>query len=124
MQDSPVPHELLEGVIRFLRDTALPRLDGRAAYDSRIAASLLATVQRQLARPAARDEAERDSLRALLDSNASDLAVLNGLLCERIESDALALDDPGLVDHLWRVTLDKVAVDQPNYSTYQRVIGR
>jgi len=32
MQDSPVPHELLEGVIRFLRDTALPRLDGRAAY--------------------------------------------------------------------------------------------
>jgi hypothetical protein len=28
---------------------------------------------------------------------------------------------PGLVPHLWRVTLDKLAVDQPGYESYRRV---
>ena len=31
------------------------------------------------------------------------------------------LHTPGLVTHLWRVTLDKLAVDQPGYDSYRRV---
>ena len=28
-----------------------------------------------------------------------------------------------LVDHLWQTTLDKLAVDQPNYAAYRRERG-
>ena len=124
MQDRPSPHELLEGVIRFLRDTALPRLDERAAYDARIAASLLRTVQRQLAHCIEDTRAERMRLQLLLGSPATDLDGLHRALCEQISTGAIAWDDPHLLEHLWAVTLDKLAVDQPGYSTYQRVRER
>jgi hypothetical protein len=124
MQDQPSPHELLEGVIRFLRDTALPRLDERAAYDARIAASLLKTVQRQLVHCTEDTSAERTRLQLLLGSPRDDLDGLRRALCEQIRTGAIAWDSPALLDHLWAVTLDKLAVDQPGYSTYQRVRAR
>lgn len=121
MQDAPTPHELIEVVTRFLRETAAKRLDGPVAYEARIAASLLATVQRQLARPAGRDADELGGLRALLQGVDGDLAELNRVLCSRIQSRQIAWDDPALLQHLWRVTIDKLEVDQPTYSTYRRV---
>lgn len=121
MQDHPSAHELLEGVIRFLRDTALPRLDERAAYDARIAASLLKTVQRQLAHCTENTDAERARLQQLLGSHQADVSELNRVLCERINTGAIAWDNTPLLEHLWAVTLDKLAVDQPGYSTYQHV---
>lgn len=124
MQDHPSPHDLLEGVIRFLRDTALPRLDERAAYDARIAASLLRTVQRQLAACAEDTGAERTRLQALLASDCTDMGELQHALCARIASGAMDWDAPDLLAHLWETTLDKLAVDQPDYSTYQRLRQR
>ncbi|WP_374664603.1 DUF6285 domain-containing protein [Ramlibacter sp.] len=124
MQDEPSPHALLDGVIRFLRDTAVPGLDGRAAYDARIAASLLQIVQRQLPDLAEGDAAERAGLQHLLRSDVDDLDALQRALCEAITAGTIAWDDPLLLDHLWQVTLRKVAVDQPTYSTYVRVRGR
>jgi hypothetical protein len=124
MQDKPSPHELLEGVIRFLRDTALPHLEGRNAYDARIAASLLQTVQRQMARDSKDARAERESLQQLTGNRSDDLDELQRTLCEQITTAAIAWDDPRLLDHLWAVTLAKLAVDQPGYSTYQRVLRR
>jgi len=121
MQDHPSPHELLEGVIRFLRDTTLPRLDDRAAYDARIAASLLKTVQRQLARSTEDTAAERARLQQLLGRDDIDMEELNRALFEQITTGSIAWDDTRLLDHLWAVTLDKLAVDQPGYSTYLRV---
>lgn len=121
MHDTPSPHELLEGVIRFLRDTALPRLDDRCAYDARIAASLLRTVQRQLARSTEDTAAERGRLQQLLGRDDTDTGELNRALCEQITTGVIAWDDTRLLDHLWAVTLDKLAVDQPGYSTYLRV---
>jgi hypothetical protein len=124
MQDKPSPHELLEGVIRFLRDTALPHLEGRNAYDARIAASLLQTVQRQMAKEREDEAAERESLQRLLDSRSTDLDELQRTLCEQITTASIAWDDPRLLDHLRAVTLAKLAVDQPGYSTYRRVLQR
>lgn len=124
MHDTPSPPELLEGVIRFLRDTALPRLDGRAAYDARIAVSLLKTVQRQLAHSTEDIAAERTRLQQLLGRDDTDIGELNCALCEQITTGAVAWDDTRLLDHLWTVTLDKLAVDQPGYSTYLRVLER
>ncbi len=33
------------------------------------------------------------------------------------------LATPGLADHLWTVTLDKLAVDQPTYAAYRAALA-
>ncbi len=44
-------------------------------------------------------------------------------LCRRIAAGEIAADDPALIDHLWATTLDTLAVDQPGYATYRRIIA-
>lgn len=122
MQDEPTIHELIDIVARFLRETVAPRLDNASAYEARVAASLLATVQRQLSRPSDRDTKELERLRALLTQDKGDVLELTGVLCERIRSGAIGWNDPALLQHLWDVALDKIEVDQPTYSTYRRIV--
>ena len=129
MQDSPKPEHLLAAVARFLRDEAGPAL-GRSgqdalAYHCRVAANMVDIVSRQwLLAPAAND-AELAQLLALLDDPASadDLARLNQRLAERIEQGELGTDHPTLIEHLWRTTLAKLAVDQPGYATYRQALA-
>jgi hypothetical protein len=52
------------------------------------------------------------------------LADLNRVLAARIANGEAGLDTPGLADHLWQTTLDKLAVDQPNYASYRRELER
>ena len=95
MHDTPSPHDLLDAVAGFLREQALPQLQGQAAFHARVAANALDIVRRQLALapPAEADEPQR--LRALLGSDGS-LAELNGLLCQRIAAATMDLHTPGL----------------------------
>jgi hypothetical protein len=121
MQDRPTDAELLGIVADTLRTAVIPELTGPAAYKARIAASLVAMVARALVRGhgAEREEAER--LRALLDRDGGDLASLNRELAARIRDGGVAEDDPLLLIHLWRTTLDKLAIDQPTYPRYTTV---
>ena len=49
---------------------------------------------------------------------------LNRALAERIAKGEVDLATPGLAEHLWATTMDKLAVDQPNYASYKRELGR
>jgi hypothetical protein len=120
MNDPPSPAQLLAAVAAFLRDDALPALQGATAYQARVAASMLDIARRQLELAPAQQADEWARLRALLGAEG-DLAALNRRLAERIAAGEMTLDTPGLVDHLWRVTLAKLAVDQPGYDTYRRM---
>lgn len=122
MQDAPTPDDLLAAVAGFLREQAIPQLQGQAAFHARVAANALDIVRRQLALAPAAEAREAGRLVALLAADGT-LTDLNRLLCERIASGAMGLDTPGLVAHLWRVTLDKLAVDQPSYESYRRVLA-
>lgn len=122
MQDRPDPDELLAAVAEFLRQQAMPQLQGRSAFHARVAANVVDIVRRQLALAPKSDASERVGLRALLGRDGSP-DELNRQLCERIASGQLGLHTPALLDHLWQVTLAKLAVDQPRYSTYARAIG-
>ena len=123
------------------------------AYQARVAANMLDMVRRQgLLAPLA-EAAERARLLTLLgeagaieaidatgttsttstpdtpdtpseiDRAAGDLAILNRRLADRIADGRLSLVTPGLASHLWRTTLDKLAVDQPGYASYLQVLA-
>jgi hypothetical protein len=120
MQDSPHPEDLLAAVAGYLRDKAFPQLQGQAAFHARVAANALDIVRRQLALAPEAEAAEAARLRALL-GDAGSVEQLNLSLCQRIASGEMGLHTPGLAEHLWRVTLDKLAVDQPGYESYRRM---
>ena len=119
MHQRPDPQDLLAAVADFLREQALPQLPPHAAYHARVAANALDIVRRQLELAPAAEADEQQRLRALLQCEGS-LAELNALLCRRIANSEMGLHTPGLLDHLWRSTLDKLAVDQPGYESYRR----
>jgi len=119
MQDTPTPDQLLVAVAAFLREQAMPQLQGQASFHARVAANALDIVRRQLALAPTAEAAEAKRLRDLLQVEGS-LVELNALLCARIAGGELGVHTPALVEHLWRVTLDKLAVDQPGYASYRR----
>ncbi len=125
MQDQPTAEQLLEAVAQFLREQVLPAAQGPLAFHARVAANALDIARRELALAPAAASRERAALAALLHVDPNrDLHELNRLLCERIAGDAMHLQTPGLTDALWRITFDKLAVDQPGYETYQRALSR
>jgi hypothetical protein len=119
MQDEPTPTELIKAVADFLRNDIVPVVSGHNAFKLRVSINTLDLVTRQLALQQAGDAAEAARLTKLLGMQGT-LGELNRVLAERIAKDEAGLQTPGLADHLWQTTMDKLAVDQPNYAAYKR----
>lgn len=121
MHEQPPAEDLLAVVAEFLRSELMPRLDGRSAFHTRVAANVVDIVRRELAEGPSADQAARARLAALLghDGGSEDL---NTELCDRIAAGEIDLADAALTDHLWACTLETLAVDQPNYGTYRRAL--
>jgi hypothetical protein len=122
MQDEPTPTELIKAVADFLRNDITPQLGGHSAFKLRVAINALDLVTRQLTLQSSSDAAEAERLSQLLDRQGS-LEELNRVLAGKIAGDEADLQTPGLAEHLWQTTLDKLAVDQPNYASYRRERG-
>jgi hypothetical protein len=123
MQDEPTPIELTKAVADFLRNDITPLISGHQAFKLRVAINMLDLVTRQLTQEAGSDAREVERLRALLGMDGS-VTELNRMLAERIAKGEVDLATPGLAEHLWATTMDKLAVDQPNYASYKRELGR
>jgi len=123
MQDEPSPIELAKAVADFLRNDISPLISGHQAFKLRVAINILDLVTRQLTQEQGSDAAEVERLRTLLGVDGS-VTDLNRALAERIARGEVDLATPGLAEHLWRTTMDKLAVDQPNYASYKRELGR
>ncbi|HYI26660.1 MAG TPA: DUF6285 domain-containing protein [Bradyrhizobium sp.] len=122
MQDEPTPEELTKAVADFLRNDIAPVLSGHNAFKLRVAINALDLVTRQLRLEEGSDAAEAARLSQLLGQQGS-LAELNRALADRIARGEADLQTPGLAEHLWQTTMDKLAVDQPNYGSYKRELG-
>ena len=122
MQDEPTPEELVKAVADFLRNDIAPVLTGHNAFKLRVSINALDLVTRQLTLEQGSDAAEAARLSRLLGMQGS-LTELNRTLADRIAKGELDLQTPGLSDHLWQTTMDKLAVDQPNYASYKRELG-
>jgi hypothetical protein len=123
MQDEPTPIELSKAVADFLRDDIAPMISGHQAFKLRVAINILDLVGRQLTLEQQTDAAEAARLTQLLGVPGA-LIELNRALAEKIARGELDLQTPGLAEHLWQTTMDKLAVDQPNYASYRRELGR
>jgi hypothetical protein len=122
MQDEPTPPELIKAVADFLRNELTPEIGGHSAFKLRVAINALDLVTRQLALESSSDAAEAARLSQLLGMQGS-LGELNRALADRIAKGEADLQTPGLAEHLWHTTMDKLAVDQPNYAAYRRELG-
>jgi hypothetical protein len=123
MQDEPTPTELINAVVDFLRDEIAPQISGHTAFKLRVSINALELVTRQLALEPGSDAAEVARLSELLGMQGS-LAELNRTLADRISKGEVDLETAGFVPHLWRTTMEKLAVDQPNYASYRRELER
>jgi len=123
MQDEPTPIELIKAVADFLRTEIAPAIKGHNAFKLRVGINALDLVTRQLALEGPTDAAEAVRLKALLGVDGS-VMELNRALAEKIAKGEIDLNTPGLKEHLWQTTLAKLAVDQPNYASYKREMGR
>ena len=119
MQDEPTPEELIKAVADFLRSDIAPAISGHNAFKLRVSINALDLVTRQLALEEGSDAAEAERLMRLLNIQGS-LTELNRALADRIAKGEIDLQTPGLAEHLWQTTMDKLAVDQPNYASYRR----
>jgi hypothetical protein len=125
MNDRPSAAELLAAVERFLEETAVPGLDGPARFHARVAANVVRIVGRELATEDLHLGREWDGLAALLGDDAEPpaaradlreaIAARNEELVRRIRA-GTADSGPwrgALLEHLARVTADKLDVAQP-----------
>ncbi|MCC5859988.1 MAG: hypothetical protein JJT90_17665 [Ectothiorhodospiraceae bacterium] len=122
MQEQPEGAELLDAVITLLRDQVVPALEGRLAFDVRVAARAASIVKRELELGPGLEAQARERLRALLELDSDNLEELNTVLCERLERGELGLQSPGLTEHLWQATLHQLAIDQPRYPGYMKAL--
>ena len=122
MQDEPTPVELTKAVADFLRHDITPMISGHNAFKLRVAINMLDLVTRQLTLAQGSDAAEAARLSHLLGMQGS-LIDLNRALAGKIAEGEFDLQTPGLSEHLWQTTMDKLAVDQPNYAAYKRELG-
>ena len=121
MQDQPTAVEIVDIVAEFIRVHAIPQLKGHAAFHALVAANALDIVKRELQIAPKAESEELQRLKALLGHDGT-LDALNRELCQKIEDGELTLETPGLADHLWAITMTKLAIDQPKYSGYRRAL--
>ena len=122
MQDEPTPKELINAVADFLRNDIAPQIRGHYAFKLRVSINALDLVVRQMKLQQGSEAAEAARLSKILGVEAS-LRELNRVLAERIAKGEVDLQTPDVAEHLWQTTMDKLAVDQPNYAAYRLELG-
>lgn len=113
--DMPRIDELLVSVRDFLREDARGALEGRNAFLALVASNSLDIVARELTLGPGHRRGEQARLRRLFESDEA-LEVLRTRLCEGLRDGSIALDRPGLADHLRNTAVNQLAIDQPKYS--------
>lgn len=110
--------DLVEAAAAFLKE-AEAELAGRMAFHAKVAANALAIAVRELReRPG---EVEAAALSALLPDVPAEERVTAA--CARIRSGAWTAQTPGLLDALEVGVAARLAVDNPRFSTLQRLRG-
>ena len=116
-QDRPTQAELLAAVADFLREEAVPALDGTQpglAFQLRVAANALAILEREARLGPAADAREHARLVALLGRDGT-LDDLNRALAAELRAGTRDERDAMLMAHLDATVADKIAIANPKW---------
>jgi hypothetical protein len=120
VQPRPTASELLTVVAQVLDEQIVPALDGPAQHQARVAASLIAIVERELRLGPAADEREREAIGGLLDEDG-DLGELRARLSAALR--AGMADDDAVAATVWPVLLaatrDDLAISKPGHDGWE-----
>ena len=120
--DLPDVNELLQSVTEFLRDDVMAATTGRTQFLSRVASNTLDIVARELSLGPAHLADEKRRLTELVGAG-EDILELRWRLVNGLRDGTIALDMPGLPEHLRTTVVNQVAIDQPRYSGFRRAIN-
>ena len=120
-EDKPTMTELVEAVREFLETRIMNMIDEHTAYHTRVAVNVLKMVERELESSPTLELEEIERLKGVMAFDGT-LQDQNRELCRRIREGEIDLQDPKLVKHLKQTTLGKLSVDNPGYSTYQKIL--
>jgi hypothetical protein len=112
----PTPEQLVLAVKQFLETDVIPVLENRTAFHARVAANVLAIVARDLSQTPEKTEA--DALSRLLPG-PSEIPAQD--VCDALRNGTLTENSENLLDILLKASMARVAVDNPKYSTLQRL---
>jgi hypothetical protein len=113
VQPSPSAADLLATVAEVLADEIVPALQGSTQHHARVAASLVAIVERELRLGPATAEAERRALAGLLPPDGDAAGLTTAELRDRVAAslrDGLA-DDPATEPAVWETLMAMVRAD-------------
>tara|TARA_B100001059_G_C17401734_1_gene364120 strand:+ start:77 stop:448 length:372 start_codon:yes stop_codon:yes gene_type:complete len=117
MNNPPSKEELIISIINYIENDVISELKGQKRFHAHVAKNSLNIILRQLSLEEENNSKERKRLAEILKIDG-DLKELNRILCEKINNDEINIKDNDLIDHLYKTTMEKLSIDQPNYSGY------
>jgi hypothetical protein len=107
-------------VAEVLEEEIVPALDGPAQHHARVAASLVAIVERELRLRDAAADRERDALAPFVTGEHDDLVSIRSALVAALRSGALDDDDRSAAvwSALMRVAHDDLAISKPGHDDW------
>ena len=117
MNNPPSKEELIISIINYIENDVISELKGQKRFHAHVAKNSLNIILRQLRLEKENNSKEKKRLKEILKIDG-DLIELNKILCEKINNDEININDNNLIDHLYKTTMEKLSIDQPNYSGY------
>ena len=117
MNNPPSKEELITSIINYIENDVISELKGQKRFHAHVAKNSLNIILRQLRLEKENNSKEKKRLKEILKIDG-DLIELNRILCEKINNDEINIKDNNLIDHLYKTTMEKLSIDQPNYSGY------
>ena len=118
--DKPNSVDLLEAVNHFLDTKIKSEVPAHLAFKIRIVENVLNIVKREIEQG---DELSKEIMVQLQDLIEQDSPTIDELAL-LIKDEKIDLEDQGLKDLLVTLSKNKIAVDNPNYSTYKKLLDR
>ena len=116
----PAAPELMAALEEFV-ERIQPESSGKQTYEKRVADNLTGILRREIEFGPSAEANERKRLAGLLGCDAS-LEELNAALCEKIRKRDISPADEAVLAHLRTTVLDKLRIDNPNYSAFLRAM--
>ena len=116
--DRPTSSELIKAVMDFLDTKIKDELPPHLAFKLRITNNVLGMVQREIDQGETLQQEVYDAMQSIMHYDELTTKKLSELIKDR----KIDLKDEDLKDLLAILSKNKIAVDNPNYSTYKKLI--